>query len=115
MDLQKIKNEYRMSQWIEIFRQRQESGQKIDKFCRERGLSRHAYFYWQRKLRAAALEELPRLPESATATPAGWIQLTNEGEIGETITVEVKGCQINVAMNTNPELLTKVCRILRAL
>ena len=115
MDLQKITNEYRMNQWIEIIRQRQESGQKVNKFCEERGLSRHAYFYWQRKLREVALKELPGLPGPPTDIPAGWVQLTNEVEIGERVTVEVKGCQIHVAMNTDPELLKKVCLILRAL
>ncbi|NLO42481.1 MAG: transposase [Bacteroidales bacterium] len=40
-----------MSQWAKIIKERQEGGKKVDEFCKERGLNRNAFYYWQRKLR----------------------------------------------------------------
>lgn len=115
MNLKKITNDYRMNQWMGLIRERQESGQKINKFCDERGLSRNSYFYWQRKLRKAAFGELPQTAEPVVKTATEWVRLAKEVQIEETLNVEVNDCQIKVGMSTDPELVKKVCRILRLL
>lgn len=46
----------RLEQWATIIRDRSTSGMKVDDYCEAHGLSRHAYFYWLRKVRIAALE-----------------------------------------------------------
>jgi transposase-like protein len=34
------------------------SGLNVEAFCKSRGISKHQYYYWQRELREAALEDL---------------------------------------------------------
>jgi len=58
MNTQMIAKEYRLSQWAEIIKARNESGKSIKKFCEDAGISKHTYFYWQRKLREEACNEL---------------------------------------------------------
>ena len=58
MDVQKVTAEYRLSQWAQVIKARQESGQTIKDFCQTAGISRYKYFYWQRKLRAVSYTHL---------------------------------------------------------
>lgn len=115
MDTQKVTSKYRLSQWMQVIRERQSSGQSIKDFCQERGINRNKYFYWQRKLRNAACEELAKSGNPTDLIPNGWIQLTPEQQMKETLDIEVGGCRITVDTETDPELLKRVCRILRVL
>lgn len=115
MDTQKVTSEYRLSQWMQVIRERQSSGQSVKDFCQERGIKRNKYFYWQRKIRNAACEELVKSEEPTNLIPNGWIQLTPEQQMKETLDIEVGGCRITVDTETDPELLKRVCRILRVL
>ena len=112
MDMQKVAEEYRLSKWMQVIRERQESGLSIKDFCQKNGISRHAYFYWQRKLRKVAFMELSKQEE---AVNSGRVQLTQVQETKSTLYIEVGGCRISVDAGTDPELLKMVCRILRVL
>lgn len=115
MDTKKVTAEYRLSQWMHVIKEQQCSGQNIKDFCQEKGISRNAYFYWQRKLRKAACMELAKLEEPVNCVPEGWMQLTQGQGIKSTLDIEAGGCRVTVDAGTDPELLKKVCRILRAL
>ncbi|NLM59668.1 MAG: IS66 family insertion sequence element accessory protein TnpB [Clostridium sp.] len=97
MNTRKIAKEYRLSQWVQIINARSESGKSVKKFCEDAGISRYAYFYWQRKLHKKALSELTIAEESTKYIPDGWVKLnpekpqyTNKG-----ISIEVNGCHNN--------------------
>lgn len=116
MDIQKVTSDYRLSRWMQVMQEQQCSGQSVKDFCQEREISRHAYFYWQRKLRTAACIELSKLKEeSVNGVPEGWMQLTQGEGINSTLQIEVGGCHLTVNTETDPELLKKVCRILKVL
>jgi hypothetical protein len=116
MDIQKVTAEYRLSKWMQVIQEQQCSGLNIKEFCQENGISRHAYFYWQRKIRKAACLELSKLKEeTVNCVPEGWMHLTQSQEIKSTLDIEVGGCRVIVDTETDPELLKKVCRILRVL
>ena len=63
-----VRDEYRMQNWAEIIRERQESGLTVKDYCAQHGISEKTYYYWLRKLRAAAAEamepQLVRLEEN---------------------------------------------------
>ena len=115
MDTQKVAAEYRLSQWARVIQEQQSSGQNIKDFCETNGIRPGRYFYWQRKLRKAACEGLLKLEEPANITPEGWVQLEPKQLTKTTLCIEVGGCRIMVDESTDPELLKKVCRILRVL
>lgn len=119
MDTRKVATEYRLAQWGQMIQARVQSGQSINEFCASVGVSRNAYFYWQRKLREAACTELAardKEPETSLI-PSGWSRL--EPEMSEpsapALKIEISGCRVEVTAETNPELLAKVCRTLKAL
>ncbi len=115
MDTQKVTAEYRLSQWMQVIQEQQSSGQNIKDFCQSRGISKNRYFYWQRKLRQAACTKLVKLEKPADCAPKGWMQLTQGQEMNETLEIEICGCRVTVNAGTEPELLKKVCRMLRSL
>jgi putative transposase len=119
MDTREVVAEYRMAKWAQTIQARIQAGQSIKEFCATSGISRNAYFYWQRKLREAACSEIQ---ETATEVkncliPNGWARLESvEADRAEaSLTIEVSGCRITTTDTTDLELLAKVCRTLRSL
>ena len=66
MDTRAVTQEIRLQYWAGVIKERQASGQSIRAWCRGNGIVEKTYYYWQRKLRAAACGQLP-----FTAVPSG--------------------------------------------
>jgi hypothetical protein len=66
MNSRKLTAEYRLAQWAHLLQERAANGMRVEDFCISKGISRHAYYYWQRKLRDTACEELTVLQGSTT-------------------------------------------------
>mgnify|MGYP001311844623 FL=1 len=117
MDTRKIATEYRLSQWAQIIQARKESGKSVKDFCEDTGISRHAYFYWQRKLREASCKDLVEAAETKEVVASGWVRLRPaEPQYADGgILIEINDCQITVKSDTDLELLKNVCSVLRSL
>ena len=118
MNTREIAEEYRLSHWAGIMRERQESGLSIKAFCEVSGFPQNNYFYWQRKLREAACQHLlPSTEQGQTAqviAPAGWAICGVAESIPreQSIAIEIGKCKIAATTNTDQELLGTVCRLL---
>lgn len=55
MDTRLVTQEIRLRQWAGIIQDRMNCGLTVDAYCKEKNISRHAYFYWLRKIREAAI------------------------------------------------------------
>jgi hypothetical protein len=64
MNTREIAEEYRLSYWSGIMRDRKESGLSIRAFCEAAGFHPNIYYYWQRKLREAASKQMLVSPEA---------------------------------------------------
>lgn len=115
MDTQKIASEYWLAQWAKVIQARQDSGKNIKDFCLAEGINRNAYFYWQRRLRKAACTEIAIKEKSIDIMPNGWMQLAPAQQTKATLGIEINGCHVEVNTDTDPELLKKVCLMLRSL
>jgi len=117
MNTREIASEYRLAHWAQALRDRTDRGLSIRAYCEEIGIHENTFFYWQRKLREAACSGIQTAAaEEKHLVPNGWT-LCVKGEQAQTqdLTVEVGGCRIMVRADTDPELLTKVCRALKSL
>jgi len=75
-DVLAVRNEFRLQNWMEIIRECQESGLSNREFCSQRGISEKTYYYWLRKVRAAAATVLePQLVRVDNPTMSGTEQL----------------------------------------
>ena len=53
------KNQYRLEQWTKLIQECHSNGMKIDNWCDANDATHHAYYYWLRKIRQTACQDLP--------------------------------------------------------
>ena len=120
INTRKIAEEYRLTHWAQIIQERTESGLSIKDYCKQIGICGNTYYYWQRRVRQAACEQLlPAVQTEITQSrvPAGWALAASATEPEQpiqdgTVIIEAGPCRVRVAADTNMELLRKVCRML---
>jgi len=69
MNTRQITEEYRLTHWAGIMRERQASGLSVKAFCETAGFHENVYYYWQRKLREAACGHLAEATRQSLPTP----------------------------------------------
>ena len=117
-----IASEYRMNHRAGIMRERAESGLSIRAYCAREGMHVNRYHYWQRRLRAAAAQEMLPPKAEITPVPTGWTQVMPLEESDKSIavktmnspevTIEIGKSRITASESTDMELLSKVCKVL---
>ncbi len=118
MDTRVATRDYRLAQWSQIISAKAQSGQTIKDFCKAQGISRNAYFYWQKKLRDAASEKLESemSEKSLATTPSGWAVCSETKPTpSNELTIEIGKFRVTIDAETNCEHLEKVCRMLASL
>ena len=58
MGTKEMTRQVRISHWIGVIREQHASGQTKRSWCRENGIGEKTYYYWQRKIREAACEQM---------------------------------------------------------
>ena len=58
MNSREMTNKYRLAEWARIIQERSETGERINEFLTRKGITKDSYYYWLRKLRKAAGEQL---------------------------------------------------------
>ena len=53
-----IKNHYRVEEWKQLILDYQSSGMKLYEWCESRNVTKDMYYYWLRKIREQACDEL---------------------------------------------------------
>ena len=98
----------RLNEWASVIKDCKASGQKVDIYCEQHGLSRDAYYYWLRKVKTTALRqagfvELP-LPE---VKPVPGTDFTTQ------LVIKAAGNEICINNDTPAELITRVLDVIR--
>ena len=75
MNTREIAAEYRLAHWAKIMHQKSQSGLTTKAYCAREGFHPNQYYYWQRKLREAAYEDLQGQYSKTNAIPAGFAEL----------------------------------------
>jgi len=120
MDTKKVTMEVRLAQWAQVMQDRVSSGQSIATYCAQRGIGRHSYFYWQKKLREAVAAQLTATaqPEKVgqALVPRGWAQACVAEETAPEqaggLTLRIGGAEIEVRQGYDEGLLASICRTL---
>ena len=124
MNTQKLAGEYRLTHWAKIINDRRESGINVKSYCESIGIKENTFYYWQKKLREAACQQMVVHNHSIEITnnkakpaPNGWVSCEMLAGIpnDNSIKIEIGKCRITVSSETDIELLTKICRALVAI
>ena len=98
-DVLAVRDEYRLQNWAQIIRERQESGLTNKEFCAQRGIPEKKYYYWLRRVREAAAEaaepQLVRLDESSESPKRQRIEIRyGEAELKLPEDVDLKAVSV---------------------
>jgi hypothetical protein len=123
MKTREIAKEYRLSHWVQIMQERSESGKSIRSYCQTAGICEKTYYYWQRKLREAACNELASamkkeaVGSETSLVPNGWAvcKTGEDTNQGKPLVIEINGFRVHVEPDTAPDHLAKVCLALKSI
>ncbi|WP_394522700.1 IS66 family insertion sequence element accessory protein TnpA [Lacrimispora sp. JR3] len=112
MDTRLATNQIRLSEWTRIIKDRCQSGLNVNEYCEQHQLSRHAYYYWLRKVKEAALihnsfVELPTLQEKTVPVSISENLSTYQ------MTIAIGNTILGVSESTPMELLSRVLKVVR--
>ena len=119
IDTKVITAEYRLSHWAKIIKEHKESGLSTKDFCEKAGFHENTYYYWKRKIREAACEQLLQRQNNPTGLKSqGFTEVKLYEEsvhitpVDETshIRIEASGFQIIIGETYPVEKLAKLFR-----
>ena len=94
INTREIAAEYRLSHWARIMQERTQNGASIKDYCKQIEICQNTYFYWQRKVRAAACEQLPTLAQHGLIQ-AGFVEIVPR-ELSEELPSVESGPQLRI-------------------
>ena len=101
-----VRNAYRMEQWRQTIQECQKSGLSKKAYCQQQGISEKTYYYWLRKLRTAAVEQVA--PEIMELEP-------EEGKQADVLYIRYRGAELTLPAETDIEAIAAVLRSLQRL
>ncbi len=105
-EILQVRNAYRMEQWRQIIQECQKSGMSNKAYCRQQGIAEKTYYYWQRKVRTAAVEKAgPQIMELET----------EEEERTEVLYIRYRGAELTLPAETDIEAVAAVLRSVQQL
>jgi transposase-like protein len=71
------KTQFRREQWKKLILDCQNSNMKVDDWCARHDVTKHAYYYWLRKIREEACEDLPAVQEQSKPVSFKKLEITS--------------------------------------
>ena len=111
--------QYRLKEWAEQIRecQNRPAGMSVVDWCATHGITKANYYYRQRRVRQACLENLPPEAPAQQIVPVNTCLLQQETQSGSGIqqglSVSVNGFSIRVTESTSMPLLAAVLEVVR--
>lgn len=124
VNTREIAEGYRLTHWAQVLQEREQSGLSIKAYCKQIGVCANTYFYWQRRVRGAAANELglcvceegqpPQVSFSAVrvSEAAACPAVTDTGAPGQ-LHIDVGGIQLSVDSTYPVEQLGRLVHALR--
>ena len=126
----------RLDKWRKVIYEANTCGMKKTEWCRINGVSTKQFYYWQKRVRAQALEEMPAGTSAADAVqgdvPAAHLpsfvelrppvqsrssyacNVNAPGDMSDTpITLSFKDCQLRIQGTVSESMLRMVVKVLR--
>ena len=97
MNTRAIAAEYRLAHWSGVMRERKESGLSVKAFCANAGIHENSYYYWQKKLRDVACEEMIKTQgEAASLAPVGFTEVKVMERMAQSALAAPGQCHVSV-------------------
>jgi transposase-like protein len=119
LSIREVTNQYRLNKWTEIVRERINSGKTVAEWCADHDIDPKRYYYWLRRVRAAACEALPSLgtgnnpivPVNIQAPITGTTPMDQESS--SDITIHLGAVTLEIRNNASAALIENTLRALQ--
>jgi hypothetical protein len=110
-----VKTKLRQEQWEKLIADCQNSSIKVDDWCERNQISRHAYYYWLRKIRKKACESiLPAIPKQNTPVAFAKVELqTHQPTAVAAIIIHLPTVTLEVRDGTSQQTIDAVLLALK--
>ena len=103
----KVKKEIKLAQWVEMIRQRNESGLTVTDWCKENGINLKTYYYRLKRVRQAVCSEMER-HDIVPVEPIAGTEITTEK-----IELSIGDVKISLPDDFNESTLKRLLGVLR--
>lgn len=103
----KVKKEIKLAQWVEMIRQRNESGLSVTEWCKENGINIKTYYYRLKRVRQAVCSEMER-HDIVPVEPIAGTEIT-----AEKIELSIGDVKISLPDDFNESTLKRLLGVLR--
>ena len=112
-----IKTQFRHEQWAKLITDCQSSGLKVDDWCEKNHVSRHAYYYWLRKIRKKAYDSiLPAIPKQNSAVTFAKVEVqTHKPDTVAAIIIHLSSATLEVREGTSQQTIEAVFLALKSI
>lgn len=104
-----------IKQWASIIQDCRSSGLKVDDYCEQHSLSRNAYYYWQRKVKEAALSHagFVEIQGDTLKAETGLADSSSGSLFFPQIVLSANGVSVGINQDTPMPLLSQVLGVIR--
>ncbi len=106
MDTKLATTQIRMNNWAAVIKERNASGLTINDYCKQKGISRNAYYYWLRRVRSEVLTD-----SGFVEVPKPEIVQEHPSVSGQTITIKTRHLQISLPLSIPKDTLAMVIEV----
>ena len=103
----KVKKEIKLAQWVEMIRQRNESGLSVTEWCKQNGIHIKTYYYRLKRVRQAVCSEMER-HDIVPVEPIAGTEITTEK-----IELSIGDVKISLPDDFNESTLKRLLGVLR--
>lgn len=125
MNATKQTRELKMQHWAKVIHECKNSGMPARQWMQENGIHKHQFYYWQRQLRAEALQTVSNDTSSQSVHPL--VEITHPAETQATasnivadeslhdpmLSIKIADAIIEVGPNTTPDILRMALQEIR--
>lgn len=110
-----MKTRFRKEHWEKLIVDCQSSGLKVDEWCEENHVSRHAYYYWLRKIRKKACESiLPTISKQNTSVDFAKVEVKpRQPEVLSSVIIHLPFATLEVLEGTSQKTIETVVLALK--
>lgn len=97
----------RLTEWASIIKDCRLSGLKVDEYCQQHNLSRDAYYYWLRKVKEAALQQV-----GFVELPSPMKKEIPSSEFHTQLIIKTAGIEVGINNDTPADLIARVLGVI---
>jgi len=119
MRVKQLTDEINIQKWSKLIEECRNSGTKITYWCKEKGVSKSQYYYWQKKICDSVCESLPALKEKKlpTSVPTfAEVKIPVNNDINSiALTISLNNTSVQIHNNANEDTIATTLRVIKTL